>query len=73
MENSDQQRESRRTAIQTFGVLLIFVAIILVTVGAIDFISSSGYGDGNGVAWLGLLGIPLGASGVVLVRSGLKN
>ena len=73
MDNSDQQRESRRTAVQTFGVLLLFVALIRVTVGAIDFISSRGYDEGNGVAWLGLLGIPIGAAGVFLVRSGLNN
>ena len=69
----DLRDESKRTAAQTFGVLLLFVALILVTVGVIDFISSRGYDQGNGVAWLALLGAPLGAAGIWLVRSGLQK
>lgn len=69
----DLQDESKRTAVQTFGVLLLFVALILVTVGVIDFISSRGYNQGNGLGWLALLGAPLGAAGVWLVRSGLEK
>ena len=69
----DVRDESKRTAVQTFGVLLVFVALILVTVGVIDFISSRGYDQGNGVAWLALLGTPMGVAGVWLVRSGLAK
>lgn len=69
----DLQDESKRTAVQTFGVLLIFVALILITVGVIDFISSRGYGQGNGVGWLALLGAPIGIAGVLLVRPGLQK
>lgn len=73
MEEPGQREDSKQTAIQTLGVILIFVALILVTVGVIDFISSSGYDQGTGVAWVALPGVPLGAAGIWMVRSGLKT
>ena len=73
MEEPDQRGESRRTAVQTSGVLLVFISLLLVTVGVIDFISSRGYGEGTGIAWVALLGVPLGASGLWLVQRGLQR
>lgn len=73
MENPDQAQESKRTAVQTSGVLLVFIGLLLVTVGLIDFISSSGYGEGTGVAWVALLGLPIGALGLWLLQRGLRR
>ena len=73
MEQPNQSRESKRTAVQTSGVLLVFIALLLITVGVIDFISSSGYGEGTGIAWVALIGVPLGALGIWLVQRGLQR
>lgn len=69
----DLRDDSKRTAVQTFGVLLSFVALILVTVGVIDFISSRGYDQGNDLGWVALVGAPIGIAGVLLVKSGLEK
>lgn len=71
--NTDQGQESKRTAVQTSGVLLVFIALLFITVGVIDFISSSGYGEGTGVAWVALLGLPLGGLGLWLLQRGLQR
>ena len=68
-----QRQESKRTAVQTSGVLLVFIALLFVTVGVIDFISSSGYDEGTGIAWVALLGVPVGALGAWLLRRGLRT
>ena len=73
MNTTEQGRESKKTAVQTSGVLLIFIGLLSVTVGVIDFISSSGYGEGTGIAWVALAGIALGAAGLWLLRKGLQR
>ena len=71
--DTDQARASKRTAVQTSGFLLIFIGLLFVTVGVVDFISSSGYGEGTGIAWVALLGIVLGAAGWWLFRKGIQR
>lgn len=60
--------DARRTAVQTIGLLLTLIGGLLFTVGVIDLMSFSGYGDGAGIAWVALVGIPVGALGVALFR-----
>ncbi len=70
---SERPDDSRHNALQTLGVLLTMVGGLLLTVGIIDFVSSQGYGQGNGVGWVAWIGIPITAAGYLIARSAFRR
>ena len=70
---TERPNDTRHNALQTLGILLTLVGVLLLTVGVVDLMSSQGYGEGNGVGWVALIGVPVAAAGYLIARSAFRS